>query len=209
MKKNSANHFAIVLMIVAICFVYSWQVLVPRYQANNTELISVNAELSSARQKLTSLQTAQGSLSELGSYTDKVFVSAPGSVDAPNLLSELEAIATKYQTIIPAITISDSGSGSTSQGAVVATSSTPNAVPISFTVDGDFQSLNGFIASLEHDIRFMNIKTLSLTSGKDKMSLAVQLEAYKRSSDSLSLGTASSSISTSDSATDSSLTGGQ
>jgi Tfp pilus assembly protein PilO len=109
-------------------------------------------------------------------------VAVPGDKDSPNLITELEAMALKYKIIIPAIQIAD-GSKAAASATSATESASANAVSVSIAINGSFENLNAFVASIEKDIRFMNIKSLSITSNEEdpnKMSLTLQIEAYKR-----------------------------
>lgn len=65
-----------------------------------------------------------------------------------------------------------------------ATAETTKGAPfiVSFTVNGSFENLNGFIAGLEKSVRFMNIQSFTyevLKEGEGN-SLAVQVEVYQQ-----------------------------
>jgi len=194
-KNNNGAYVALSLLVVALCFFYSWRVILPEYKTNKESLNQLEKEIASARDKLDSLKTTQSSLNSLGDIVDKLLVSMPSSSDAPNLVTEIEAIATKHQTFIANIQVGDDQPGST---AVAASGKDANTVPVSFSVSGSFEMISQFISSIESDVRFMNIQTLSLGSGSDKsgvMSLSISINAYKRPQTSLSTNVRSSSSS--------------
>lgn len=183
MKKNTFGTFTIItILIVGIAVYLSWQVIIPEYKSNKLALAETNAEINSAKNKLDSLKTARASITSLGDLVSEAFVAVPEGSDAPNLITELEAIATKNQTYIPSIQINDSSSTSASS---TVTTISDNSILVSFSVNGSLDNLEKFLADIESDIRFMNIKSVSITSSSDMFSLALQIESYKRENSSL------------------------
>lgn len=175
MNRNPKTEYvAFALLIIAACFIFTWKILVPKYTLNKTEALALASEIDSSRDKLDSLKSAQNDLEELGDTVDKLLLSVPSDTDMPNLITELEALAVKNQASLPGLQISDSSS------------SNDGTVSIVFSIKGDFEKLSKFISSVEKDIRYMNISTFSISSGKDDLTLTLQVEAYKRGSSSLS-----------------------
>jgi Tfp pilus assembly protein PilO len=178
-KSNSGFYSAIAVILVLASFLYAWKFLVPDYQKTQTELAKTNREIDSMRIKLESLNMAKTSMDSMGDTVNKLFLSIPGDKDSPNLITELEAIATKAKTYMPSISISD---GSAAAAAVASAAPTSNAITVSFTVNGAFGDLNQLITDLEKDIRFTNIRSITYTYDKKSQanSLALQLDVYKR-----------------------------
>jgi Tfp pilus assembly protein PilO len=192
MKRSNSSIFygGITVLIVVASFLYSWKFIIPKYRDNRAESLSIDTKIANANKKLESLKKAQTALVQLGDIPKQLSVAVPQDKDMPNLITELEAVAAKYKIIIPTISITD-GSGSTTASATstaaAGTSSSGNTVTIAFAVPGSFDDINGLISDLEKDIRFMNIKSVSISStqsqtGGSSMSVALQIEAYKRGS---------------------------
>ena len=183
MRKKSNNIFygGITVLIVICSFAYCWKFLLPKYVSQKAEIKTVEDELKSATNKLESIKKTRVTLETLKPITSQLFVAVPGDKDSPNLITELEATALKNKLIIPSIQISDGAKAAPTTTAATAPT-TGGVVSISIAVNGSFDNLNAFITLLEKDLRFMNIKTLSITAGEDpsKISLTLQLEAYKR-----------------------------
>lgn len=203
MKKNNYSSFVVlVLLIVAASFYFSWQFILPNYKQNRLELAKTNMEIDSAKEKLDSLKTAQSSLNSLGNMVDQMFVAVPKDADESNLITELEAIATKCQTYIPSIQIGTNSSSSSDSSANsftdTASAGSSNVIPISFSVNGSYENLNQFVTDVEKDVRFMDIKTLSLSVSDGKASLSMQINSFKRPSTSLSASVPANSQSTTD-----------
>jgi len=187
MKKNTNSVFyaGITVVIVIASFVYTWKFIIPQYSENKAKSAQFDTDIASANKKLESLKKAQTTLTQLGDIPTQLSVSVPEDKDLPNLITELEAVAAKYNKILPTISVSDGAASSAVAGASTSTSASGNAVTISIAIPGSFEDINGFIADLEKDVRFMNIKSVSISSSTDTggastMSVALQIEAYKR-----------------------------
>jgi Tfp pilus assembly protein PilO len=163
-------------MIALASFIYCWKSIIPDYQKNQEALAKTNKEIELSKAKLESLQNTKNSLAQLGDIVDRLFISVPADKDTPNLITELEAIATKSETVIPSIQISEAAPSKDTKAPA------KNAISVSFSVNGTYENLNKMITALEKDIRFTNIKSLtySVTPDAKTTSLALQLEVYKR-----------------------------
>jgi len=203
MKKSNTGFYAALTLLIAVgCFLYSWKILIPKSIQTKKEINTVEAETKSASAKLESLKVAKSSLDQMKTVADQLFISIPADRDAPNLITELEAIALKYKILIPSIEISDS-SVAPSVASSKSGASTANSVQVNFAIISSFENLNSFIQNIENDIRFMNVKTMSMTVSEQdpkEITMTMQLDAFKRESDPVkSVGTNSSSVSTSSS----------
>ncbi|MEK9156020.1 MAG: type 4a pilus biogenesis protein PilO [Patescibacteria group bacterium] len=174
-RDNKTSFLALTIFAVGVCFYLSFSLIIPGYKQNRRDYYLAKSEIESARAKLESLKTAKQSMSDLGAIVDQMLVAVPEGTGKEDLIVELEAIAAKHNTYIPSIQISDNTAASSSTAAA-----TPGAIQISFSVKGSFTELNQFITSLEKSIRFMNIKSLSLSEGDNGLSLSLQIEAYRR-----------------------------
>ena len=185
-KTNTALFAAIAVLIVLGSFYYTWKMIIPKYTQDRAESASLDTSIADANKKLDSLKKAQTTLNQLGDIPTQLSVAVPEGKDMPNLITELEAIATKNGMILPTISVSDGTSATPASGtAPVASTSTGNSITISIATPGSFESITSLIADLEKDIRFMNIQSVSISSttddkGVQTMSVALQIEAYKR-----------------------------
>ncbi|MEI6498701.1 MAG: type 4a pilus biogenesis protein PilO [bacterium] len=183
MRRNNNNyHLLLALIVVSACFYYSQSKLVPKYREDKANLSLIQLELNAINNKKVSLQNSQTSIDELGDIVNKMLIAVPQDKDAPNLVAELEAIAIKYQVQLPSIQILDSATG----GADGMTTESDNVIPVAITVNGTYSDIQQFIGAVEKDIRFMNIRNLTLSSIGNTVSLNLQLNAYKRSDTALS-----------------------
>ncbi|MCL5410321.1 MAG: type 4a pilus biogenesis protein PilO [Patescibacteria group bacterium] len=185
-KSNSGFYTAAAVMLTLASLFYTWKFILPSFQKTQGEIAQTNEEITAAKAKLDSLQSTKTSLDQLGDLVNKLFIAVPEDKDSPNLITELEAMAAKSKLIIPSIQISDSGStaaSTTTAATTGGTASTSNsgAIGVSFSITGDFAQLNQFLVALEKDIRFTNVKSLTLAEGKDGgLTCSIQVEVYKR-----------------------------
>lgn len=182
-RSNSGFYAAAAVLLAVASFLYSWKYIIPNYQKNLEALAQTNKEIELAKVKLESLQNTKNSLDQLGTIVDKLFISVPKDKDTPNLITELEAIGAKNKIIIPSIQIAEAVAAAPSDAAS-APAPASNAISVSFSINGSFESLSKMIVDLEKDIRFTNIKSLTFSTSSDNKttSLALQLEVYRRSS---------------------------
>jgi len=187
-KKNNNSIFyaGVTVVIVAASFFYTWKSIIPKLSENKAKSAQLDINISSATLKLDSLKKAQTTLTQLGDIPTQLSVSVPEDKDMPNLITELEAVASKYKIVLPTITVTDGASVAAVVGTDTPAAST-NTVIIGLSAPGSFESIQSFIADLEKDIRFMNIKSATISSTEDEkgatiMSLSLQIEAYKRTS---------------------------
>lgn len=184
-KKSNASAAAFfAVLIVGGLFYYTWKFIIPTYSQNRAESVALDTSIADANKKLESLKKAQTTLTQLGDIPEKLSVSVPEDKDMPNLITELEAVAAKHGMILPSIAVSEGTASAQSTGTESASSSS-KSVTISIASPGSFENISAFITDLENDIRFMNIKSVSISttmdsSGASSMTLALQIEAYKR-----------------------------
>lgn len=196
MKSSSSNstfYGVFAFLIVAGSFLIAWKFILPNYQENKQKAAQLDVDIKYAKTKLDSLNTTKSSLFDLGDTVNQMLVSMPGDKDAPNLITELEAIGNTYGIVIPSIQISEAESAAATDGIGIPITSSNNKVSVSFPASGKFEDIGKFIAALENDIRFMNINSLTLNKQEAKegetseiMGLSVSLTAYKYIDTSLS-----------------------
>lgn len=185
-KKNNNSIFyaGVTVVIVVASFFYTWKSIIPKLSENKAKSAQLDINIASATMKLDSLKKAQTTLTQLGDIPTQLSVSVPEDKDMPNLITELEAVASKYKIVLPTITVTDGASAAAVVGTGTPASST-NTVIIGLSAPSSFENIQAFIADLEKDIRFMNIKSVSISSAKDEKgvnitSVSLQIEAYKR-----------------------------
>jgi Tfp pilus assembly protein PilO len=173
MQRSNSSFYVISMIVVfaVASFFYSWKVIIPEYQKNKTELKKLDQEIVSANAKLESLRVAKKDIDELGPIFDQLFVAMPKDKDEANVISEIEAIAYTNNLAVPSIQIADSSSAKGDANV--------SAITISFNVSGSFESIDKMTKALENDLKFMNIKSVSLSLSDTGLSASYQIEAYK------------------------------
>lgn len=173
-KRNNNQFYGFLAVLITIAaFIGCWQLIIPKYKSNRQSLDTLTKEVAAAKQQEDSIKTASTSLSGLGAIVDQMMVAIPKDKDTANLISELEQIASKHNTYIPTIQVADS---STTQ-----TGSSSDEVIISLSVSGAFADLQGFVKSIEGNLKYFNIQSLSLSApAGGPMSLSLQIKAYKQ-----------------------------
>lgn len=179
-RSNSTTYLIIVMVIMAAAsFFFSWKVLIPQYQKNETKIKELDLETQGASAKLDSLNQAKSDIASLGSVYDQILVAIPTDKDEPNTISEIEALANSNGLAVPSIQISDGGVGATTGNTTTAnTSNTSGLVTISFNVSGSYDNIAKLTSDLDKDLKFMNIKNLTITAGTNTLSASYQIEAY-------------------------------
>lgn len=180
-SNNTTVTVALALILIIGLFVLSWMVFIPNYSDNKTQLDSLNSEIDGAKAKMDSLDSSKSQLAGIDDIVKQIFVAVPNDLDEEDLLPELEAIAAKNGLILPSISISIGVAGQSSSSPTSGfTAGTP--LSISFSVNGTFEQLQGFVSGLESSVKFMNIKTMSYSvNDQDKtIGLSLQVEAYSR-----------------------------
>jgi hypothetical protein len=99
----------------------------------------------------------------------------PSAYDFPALATSLEKLLTSQNVKIQSIAGTDdevAQSGSTSA------TPTPVAIPVQFTVTGDYQSIQGVVNVLEHSIRPFQVQTMDVTGDQGSLTLTITAQTY-------------------------------
>lgn len=188
-RSNSQFYGALAVMITIASFLFCWKFTLPSYRTSQQAIAQTEEETDQAKAKLESLKVAQKSIASLGDTVDNVLLSVPKDKDTPNLITELEALAAQYKLLLPSINISDASSAVAGNATALGTTNSSDAVSVTFgSVESDFTNIHNFIASLEKDVRFMNIEETTITNNPEtgKLSLSVKIKAFKSPDTSIS-----------------------
>jgi len=176
-KASTSTTLAVVLTVFAVLL--SWYIIAPGYRIARNEKTELEDEIVVLQEKLNWLENAEAALSSGEATFNKMLVSVPtDGRDEPNAIAELEAIGLKHNLTIPTISFADvSVVGGEFDEAEV---SIPGSkVSISLVIDGSFDDVSGFIASVENSVKFMNIRSLTFAIGETtESSLSLEIEAY-------------------------------
>jgi Tfp pilus assembly protein PilO len=94
-------------------------------------------------------------------------IAIPEDKDMANLITEIEAIAKSQGMFIPSPSITDGAD---------------NTVSIAFGISGSLADIEKFMETIQSDLRFFNIKSISMSSSNDVINMSMSIEAYKRTS---------------------------
>jgi len=181
MRKTNNHFFSgfLAIFIAILAFLAVWLWLMPSYQETSLAVSKTNYEVDAAKEKLDSLKVAKTTIDSLGPIVGQMLVAVPPKKDTEGIITSLESIATLNKTYIPSFQISEPTSSKVvgdkgSEGA-------SNIVTVSFSVQGSFNNLMGFVGSVEKDLKFFNVNGITLTSSKDNgLTMTLQLNAYKQ-----------------------------
>ena len=167
-KFNNEKFQAVCAILISIAaIIVCWEVALPSYAKNIADRDQYQADATAAQAKLTSVNTNATKLSASGAdeIINQLKIAIPEDKDLPNLITELEAIAKNEGMFIPAPSITDGAD---------------NTVAISFGISGTLQEIESFMATIQSDLRFFNIKSISMSTSKDVINMSLTIEAYKR-----------------------------
>jgi Tfp pilus assembly protein PilO len=168
-------------VLTAVVLITTWKVVAPGYAQEKSRKLELENEIGLAKQRLDWLDASKTELLKNKDLLDQLFVAVPKDSDAPNLISELEAIAIKNSLVIPSIGISD---GESAEGES-ATASASNLLAITLSVNGNFENINNFLASLEKSVKYMNVTSLTYSNSVESgTSISLEIEAYEQVSQS-------------------------
>ena len=189
MKNNKLIVYSIPALLILILFCFSYFYTYPKIVTNNKLSRQYDDETISANSKIQSIGQTETLLTDAKDLIAAANVAVADDKDTPNVIAELEKIASRYGSVIPSVEITDGGASvARSAGSL----SNSNTVSVSFTVSGSVDNMEGFVKTLENDLKIFNIKSLVVSSSSQGVSLSIQAETYKSSA-------GSSSVSESDS----------
>ena len=178
-KKDSNLLLPAITLIVAIAgFLISYKLLMPAIADNLAKISAYESDIGRAQEKLDSISTTEKSITKISDLVNNLLIAVPDSVNAPDLITEIETIAAQNQVVLPSITPpedTDSGSNTSASGS--------SGLTVNISISGPFQNIYNFISALESSIRFSKITTLTITSSEEgNLGASIAFEVYKRPS---------------------------
>ena len=101
---------------------------------------------------------------------NNLLIAIPDSVDAPNVIAEVETVANKNQVALSSMT----------PPAVSAGNASNSGMAVNVSVSGTYTNVKSFINSLETSIRFSKISNISISSSDEGISAAINFNVYSR-----------------------------
>jgi Tfp pilus assembly protein PilO len=198
LKIDKANSSIISVISVAVFIVVfsllSSKSLISQLDYNNRLSTAQQASLSQLEADVTAQNTLEKSYAAFISPTQNIIggsSTGTGSNDGNNAKIVLDALPSEYD--FPALTTSlqnllskesvkiDSISGTDEQLEQQSTSTaTPTAVaiPISFSVDGSYQSIENVVSDVQKSIRPFHIQNMELSGNESDIQLSVTAQTY-------------------------------
>ncbi len=174
---------AITLIVIITGFLFALKVLMPKVAENQARIKAVNTDIAKAEAKLDSLRTAQSSMTKLSDVVNNILIAVPDSIDSPNLIVEIEAIASANKVGIASLSPpTDRNSGDiNSSGSLSTGEESSSGLSVTVSAVGSFQDINNFISGIESSIRFSKITALTITSSQEgPLSVSISFDVYKR-----------------------------
>ena len=170
-KKEQSFLLPVIILIIAIAgFLIADKLLLPAIAENQAKISAYESDIEKAQAKLDSIGAADKTMTQFSDLVNNLLIAVPDSVDSPNLITEIETIASQNQVALPSITPPEDIKSGENQG-----------LSVNISVAGSFQNINNFISGLETSIRFSKITTLTITLSEEKtLGAAISFEVYKR-----------------------------
>jgi hypothetical protein len=130
---------------------------------------------------------ANGTGERDGNNAKIVLDALPSNYDFPALATSVEKLITGTNGLkINSITGTDDEVAQSAN----ATSSTPKAVPMPFTleVEGSYQSIQDFVAKLEHSIRPFQVQTTKISGDQSDLTLNMTAQTFYQPAKKLTIG---------------------
>lgn len=162
---KSLRPFIIIALAIGALYIYVW----PQWQTIGT-LRTRHVELQSALVKGQELATLRDQL--LAQYNaipqadmDKISRVVPNKYDPVKLVTDINAVASKYGMFIKGVKITDTALESTS-GAIQAAPEVEiyNKKELSFATEGQYKNFVAFISDLEKSLQLLDIQKVEIVS---------------------------------------------
>lgn len=185
-KKDMILLFpAIVIVVIIVGFLVSLKVLMPKVAEDQAKVSAAESDIDMAQAKLDSISGAEVSMTKMSDIVNNLLIAVPDSIDTPDLITEVAAIASANQVTIN--TLSPPSGRSNQSGAAVSGANVKAAVDssvsseVSISVQGPFPNINNFISGIESSIRFSKITNLTISSSQQGIVTAsISFDVYKR-----------------------------
>ena len=172
-RDNSVFSIVLAVLVVVAAWAYCYVVGFGGYKSKAADLNRITDEVTQAQSKYESLQRTKTAIDENRDLVTNTLVAVSNGADTENVISEIEAIASQQQLVIPSIQIS---SDSAADGAAATASSST----FGFTITGSFEAINTFVKAVENDVKFMSIDSLTMSTTDKSMTATFGVKVYTR-----------------------------
>lgn len=164
--------------------------------AKQTALDQLNSDLTNTKQLMSAYKTfvsqpnniiggsSTGNSGRNGDNAKIVLDALPSSYDFPALTSSIEKILVANGGTIQSMTGEDDQA---EQSDAPSSNPQPVEMPFDFTVQGNYMAVQKTVDALGRSIRPIQIQTMEITGGEDKMILDIQAQSYYQPAKSLKI----------------------
>ena len=178
---------AFIVVICGVLFAWKSGFIMPNIAENQAKIKAFDQDIASAQAKLDSLAGAETTMTKLSDIVNNLLISVPDTVNAPDLITEVAAIASANQVAITSLTPPTVQTNQTGSANIASASTSSLAVTMS--VNGSFSGVNNFISGIESDIRYSRMTSLNMTASQEGViSASLSFDVYKRPAVSASSG---------------------
>ncbi|MDP3741004.1 MAG: hypothetical protein Q8R08_01615 [bacterium] len=186
----------VVPLLVVVVAAVGYFLLLPKYKGLKENKQALAARQSDVALKEAQLSSVQDLIADLKKKQDEVVLldgSLPDAPRVPELLSDIEALtlssglaSSNLQiTIPPALSKSDAGADAAKRfEAILGPTENLSVLQIDLIVSGNYNNLKTFLTNLEHNLRLMDILSLTFTkadeeTGSQEFALKIQTYYHK------------------------------
>ncbi len=172
MNKKDINLIlpAVTIVLAIGAYFLCSNYLMPTIGENLAKVSAYNQDISAAEEKISSISTTEKIISQMSDTVNNLLIAIPDSVDAPNVIAEVETVANKNQVALSSMT----------PPAVSAGNASNSGMAVNVSVSGTYTNVKSFINSLETSIRFSKISNISISSSNEGISAAINFNVYSR-----------------------------
>lgn len=167
----------ITLISLAAAVVVVLVLTIPGYEQlsqKRAELISEQTRLEEAKEINQKLQDLIAQYNQYKNQAGKISMALPTEEDIPNLLVTLETMAAENGLVLQSLDASSPALStermvsprSSREGQVTPPSKPYQQLDIKMSLNGSYGALKNWLASLEQNLRIIDVKTISFGSGK-------------------------------------------
>lgn len=163
-ERNKQLIIVVITIVVAVAGFYFGNMQYQSAMEAKKDLNNAQADLENKQSELSDLKTLNEKLTNMRVEIDDVKKVVPQGPDIPELLVNLEAIASRSLMTFNSVTVSEAGrSTSAAEGTAVSPTGVQN-LSISVSVTGEYNNLKVYLDSLEKNIRLLDVQSVSMGS---------------------------------------------
>ncbi|MBI4132848.1 MAG: type 4a pilus biogenesis protein PilO [Candidatus Sungbacteria bacterium] len=178
------SRFGIGFLLLALAAAAAYFLAFPQWQkilalrADIQSLQALNTELTALAEKSEVLQQEYNAIPEAD--LEKLRSIAPATADTSRVLSDLENLAQRNQLLLSRVEFTAAAQGAVTE-LQLPVSRPYTAIPVTMQLSGSYESLRAFLVGLEHNLRLLDVNSISFSSASDKgFSIGIGGKMYYR-----------------------------